>query len=254
MAFQAYALRDVEQKERSRVIFQSLAHFFEAEKFRSSPNRSLFESIVHCPSIKEARKLTRRFKNLWREDWTGVRGRALVSGMQYACWADSDQGRWLAEPQTLASELVGLDLPEKFCTAAVMEHARLHAGPTWVFFGADSAPPDVIGRRINAIHRKQLRAWTLCHWMGRHSNWRIHDWAIDQFIPIRYVGNKKQSLSVADIDALLGSATNVCVFEQRGGKDQDAIIRQVRGAKVPLEIEFYSDPALVTGGLDQRPA
>lgn len=238
LSFPGYAA-ETDSKRRTRTGFINLVNYFESEKYRGK-EPSLYEAVLHCPTIREIHKFSKRYQKLWREDWIGVRGRVLVCGMQYASWADPNPERWTSEPQLLVNELIELGFPPKFSQAAVNEFARLQESATWVFFGADKAPPDVIGKRVNAIHRKHLRAWKLCQWLGRHSNWRIHDWALNQFIPIRYCGAHGDSLSPLEIDGLLQASTNACVFEQRGGKDLDRIIRQLRGKKYPLEMDLYN--------------
>lgn len=243
LSFPAY-VSESEAKHRTQTGFLTLAHYFEAEKFRGK-DQALYEAVLNSPTLRELKKLTKRHQKLWREDWAGVRGRALVCGMQYACWADLSPERWTTEPNRLADELTELGFPAKFSLAAVQEHARMRENATWVFFGSDTAPPDVIGKRVNAVHRKYLRAWSLCHWLGRHSNWRIHDWALNQFIPIRYLGAHGDSLTPGAIDFLLEASTNACIFEQRGGKDLDQVIRHVRGSRFPLEMELYNDPTKV---------
>jgi len=249
LSFPAYVLEsDSKQRVRSSVL--SLAHFFEAEKFRGK-DAALYEAVINSPTIRELRKLTKRYQTHWREDWIGVRGRALVCGMRYASWADPNPERWTTEPERLEAELIELGFPAKFSAAAVNEYARLEASATWVFFGTDKAPPDVIGKRVNVIHRKHLRAWTLCHWLGRHSNWRIHDWALNQFIPVSYRGDHGDSLGRAAIDQLLLASSHACIFEQRGGKDLDSVIRQVRGIKFPLEMEFYNGPLHDSSAINQ---
>lgn len=243
LSFPAY-FHESETKQRVRSGFLSLAHFFESEKYRGK-DAALYDAALHSPTIRELRKVTKRNQSLWREDWAGVRGRVLVCGMRYASWADPNPERWTTEPERLTAELIELGFPAKFSIAAVQEFARLRDSPTWVFFGADKAPPDVIGKRVNAIHRKNFRAWTLCHWLGRHSNWRIHDWALNQFIPISYRGANGESLTPTEIDRLLQVSTNACIFEQRGGKDLDAVIRHLRGARFPLEMDLYNASAAV---------
>lgn len=238
LSFPAYIL-DVKGKSRSPTGFLSLAHFFEAEKFRGY-DADLYEAAVNAPTLRELRKLTKRHQANWRDDWLGVRGRVLVCGMQYAAWAAPDHERWTVNAQQLTDELIALGFPSKFSQAAVLEFTRLQGNPTWVFFGTEQTPPDVIGKRVNAIHRKCLREWTLCHWLGRHTNARIHDWALNQFIPIRYFGSRGDSLTHKAINGLTSASTKACVFEQRGGKAQDHTIQQLRGLKFPLEIEFYN--------------
>jgi hypothetical protein len=228
-----------EPKTGERVGFHSLMHFFEAEKFRSH-KPLLYQSIINSPSLREVAKLSKRHRTDWRDDWVGIRGRAMVCGMRYAAWADPNPERWMGDSSQLALELEGLGFPAKFCTAAIAEFRRMVDNPTWSFFGVDTAPLDVIGKRLNSLHRKYQRAWTLNHWLGRHTSWRLHDWALNQYVPMRYAGAPNARLTPAMIAQVVGSSNFTCVFEQRGGKLMDATIRQIKGLKVPLEMELYS--------------
>lgn len=85
LSFPAYVLEsDSDSKQRVRSSALSLAHFFEAEKFRGK-DAALYEAVINSPTIRELRKLTKRYQTHWREDWIGVRGRALVCGIGYPC-------------------------------------------------------------------------------------------------------------------------------------------------------------------------
>ena len=226
-----------------RVWFPSLMHFFEAEKFRLQ-HPDIYLSIVNSTNLKEVAKIAKRNQSLWRDDWIGVRGRVLLCGMRYAAWADPDPQRWTDAPDKLALELQELGFPTKFSLAAVTEFQRLLANPTWCFFGVDHAPQDVVGKRLNTIHRKCERAWSINHWLGRHTSWRVHDWALSLYIPMRYFGEPRERLTPEHIERLVTASNHACVFEKRGGKAMDATIRQIKGLKAPLEMDFYAPSTL----------
>lgn len=228
-----------EAKTGERVGFHSLMHFFEAEKFRLN-KPDVYLSIVNSPSLREVAKLIKRHRADWRDDWVGVRGRVMVCGMRYASWADPNPERWTGDTTQLSVELEALGFPAKFCTAAIAEFQRLVNNPVWSFFGVDTAPQDVIGKRVNSLHRKYQRAWTLNHWLGRHTSWRLHEWALNQHLPIRYIGAPHRRLTPELIAQIVNDSNFTCVFEQRGGKTMDATIRQIKALKTPLEMEFYS--------------
>jgi hypothetical protein len=234
-------------KARDRAGFLSIVHFFEAEKFRGF-HPELFEAVMHCPSLRELSKLTKRNQAKWRDDWSGIRGRVLVCAMRYASWADPNPERWTTQPEVLAAELETLGFPAKFCAAAVTEFQRLNENPVWNFLGVDKAPPDSIGKRVNDIHRKTGRAWTINHWLGRHTSWRLHEWALSQYVPMRYFGAPDARLTPELIQSIAQQSTHTCIFEAKGGKTMDAEIRQLRALKVSLEMEFFqpSKPSILT--------
>lgn len=235
-----------------RVVFTSLVHFFEAEKFRTV-NQDLYLAALNCPTLRELRKFEKRHRDHWREDWMGVRARVMVSALVYAYWASDKTGFW--EPtetaqEALSKELQGLGFPPKFSTGVVAELHQYLASPSCTLLGVDHAPPDVIGKRLNTIHRTQSRRWTLNHWLGRHTNWKMNEWAVNQFIPVRYFGTPGQRLLEADIDDMSGPTCRVFVFEQRGGKHMDKTLRQLRAKKAALDIDFYTPPSDTTGTLN----
>lgn len=224
-----------------RLHFASLMHYFEAEKFRGS-HPDVFTSIVNSTNLKEVARISKRNMASWRSDWVGVRGRVIMAGMRYAYWADPNPERWTTAPESLASELMELGFPAKFSTAASTEFLRLHLNPTWCFFGVDHAPQDVIGKRVNSLHRKHQRAWSVNHWLGRHTSWRLHDWMLSQFIPMRYYGAPGARLTPEVVERIVKDSSSACVFEMRGGKSMDRTIRQIKALKATLEMEFYSPP------------
>jgi hypothetical protein len=241
LSFSAYRL-PVYNTYCSPSAFISLAHWFEAEKFRSF-HRELFDEVMLCPSVKEARKLSSANRHHWRGDWLGVRLRALACGMVYACRSDLSSTRWHGTPEQVARILVPLEFPDRFTLGAAREFDRLRVAPAIGFLGANSAPHDVVGRRVNIVHKKAERAWLLFHWQGRHGCWRVHDWAVSQHIPVIYGGSDDARINAKGIDEFRAQSQQVVVFEERGGKKMDATIRALRTAKVPIELDLYKADA-----------
>lgn len=228
------------------AAFLSLGQWFEAEKFRAF-HRDLFEEVLLAPTLREARRFAKLHQASWRGDWLGVRTRALACGLVYACTADSHANRWMGDAQSVAAELSPLELPERFVLAAAQEFVRLRDSPLIAFFGAEGAPPEIVGRRVNLVHKKAERAWALAYWQGRHGSWRVHDWAVSQFIPIRYLGEEKARLNAAAYQMLREASVQAVVFEKRKGKTMDSVIRGLRLAKVSVELDLYAtdeSPAL----------
>jgi hypothetical protein len=98
LSFAAYRLPGEDGQRRQPSAFLSLAHWFEAEKFRAFAPE-VFDQVILCPSGKEARKLARKNATLWRSDWRAVRLRALACGMVFAARSDPDAQRWSGSPQ-----------------------------------------------------------------------------------------------------------------------------------------------------------
>lgn len=239
LSFAAYRLPGEDGQRRQPSAFLSLAHWFEAEKFRAFAPE-VFDQVILCPSGKEARKLTRKNATLWRSDWRAVRLRALACGMVYAARSDPDAQRWSGSPQEIAALLAPLNFPERFALGAAVEFVRLRDAPRVAFLGASAAPNDVVGKKVNLVHKRSERAWRLTHWQGRHGSWKIHDWALQQYVPIDYLGHEGGRLTPADTSALARATNQVAVFERRQGRTMDAVLRSLRQAKAHVDLELYS--------------
>ena len=241
LSFPAYRLADAEGNNRqSRSLFLSLNHWFEAEKFRAF-HRELFEEVLHQPTAKEARKFAKRHQAQWRGDWLAVRARALACGMVYAAWADRDSERWQAPAEEIAQLLAPLGLNARFLTQVGNEFVRLRTAPRIAFLGAGAAPPDAVGRRVNVVHKRVERAWSLTHWQGRHGSWRVHDWALAQYIPIAYAGEDGGRLSASQLGQFAAACDQAIVFEVRRGKGMDAVIRALRAVKtLQVELDLFA--------------
>ncbi len=249
LSFSAYRPAHRDGTHGAPAIFLSLAHWFEAERFRAFAPE-LFVQVMHCPSIKEARKFAKRNQNHTRGDWMAVRARALACGMVYASWADADHPRWQADAASLAAQLAPLGIPERIVAEAAAEFVRIRQTPRIVFLGAGASTPEAVGKRVNQVHRKASGAWQLSCWQGRHGSWQIHDWALQQFVPIRYLGKEDDRLSQAHLSALAQQVDQAVVFEARGGKRMDTIIRTLKGLKVPVELDLYKDEVALPSLLD----
>jgi hypothetical protein len=162
LSFPAYRLADADGMRRRPAAFQSLGHWFEAEKFRAF-QPDLFDVVMLQPSVKEARKFATQHQPQWRGDWLGVRTRALACGMYYAWQADPAPERWMASASDIIDLLAPLGLPSRFVPGAATEFIRLRAAQRIAFLGAGAAPQDVVGRRVNMVHKKQngRGAWSI---------------------------------------------------------------------------------------------
>ncbi len=246
LAFSAYRLPPAtpEGHRSAPTVYLSLNHWFEAEKFRAY-EPELFREALMQPSIKEVRKLAKKNQTRWRFDWAKVRTRALACGLIYASRADAGSARWQADLNAIANMLRPLGLPEPFLGQTALEYVRLRQSPRVVLLGAAAAPSTVVGKKVNALHRRTESAWTLAHWQGRYSCWRIHDWAMSQFVPIEYIADDDSRLTPAALSALAQRCQSAIVFERKGGKTMDRVLRALRALraerKAQVEIDLF-DP------------
>jgi len=218
LSFSAYRLA-VEGDTARKVPcdFLSLAHWYEAERFRAF-EMALFQEVLMSPSIREARKLGQKNRKYWRGDWLAVQVRALACGMVYAARCDALSERWAGNAQDLARMLGSLEFPERLALAAASEFTRQRQGKRIAFLGAPGAPAEVVGRRVNLVHKKAEGAWQLAHWLGRHASWIIHDWAVKNFIPITYFGEEQGRISTSLLSKFPEESDLVIIFEMRKSK------------------------------------
>lgn len=238
LSFPAYRLVGDGGVRLEPASFLSLVHWFEAEKFRAFA-KDLYQEALHSPSIKEVRRFSAAHQRHWRGDWLAVKQRALACGMVYAARSDPGSKRWLGEAEELAQALLPLGFEERLLAAACAEYVRLRNSQSISFLGGGAAPPDHIGKRVHAVHKKAEGYWRLAHWMGRHGSWQIHDWAIQQYVPVSYHGGNASRLATSQIVGLTRSTDHIIVFEQRKGKVMDRVIRQIREMRRSLELDLY---------------
>lgn len=247
LSFRAYRLVGPDGLRQEEAMFLSLAHWFEAEKFRAFA-KDLYLEVLHSPSAKEARNLAKRNQPSWRGDWMAVKVRALACGMVYAAAADGNASRWQGDEASIAKLLAPLGQPERLNAAAASEYIRLRDAARISFLGGGAATPEFVGKRVHAVHRKAQSAWRLTHWLGRHGSWQIHDWAVQQFVPVAYAGATSSRLGPKGLEILQAQLDHVVVFEERGGKAMDGVIRGLRSLKVPVELDLFKIEG-VTGDL-----
>lgn len=242
LSFSAYRLVGDGGVRLEPASFLSLVHWFEAEKFRAFA-RELYQEALHSPSVKEVRRFSAGHQRHWRGDWLAVKQRALACGMVYAARSDPGSNRWLGTADELAHALLPLGFEERLLAAACAEYVRLRDAQSVSFLGGAAAPPDHIGKRIHAVHKKAEGYWRLAHWIGRHGSWQIHDWAIQQHVPVSYHGAASSRLATAQIARLAESTDHFIVFEQRKGKVMDRVIRQIKTIKASIELDLYASDA-----------
>ncbi len=240
LSFAAYRLPMSEGEYGAPAAFISLAQWFEAEKFRPF-HRELFDQVMLAPTIMEARRFAKQHQPYWRGDWLGVRNRAMACGMVYAARADAHQERWRGTAEQIAAELAPLGpLPPRFLLSAAQAFIQLRDAPRIALLGAQAAPPEIVGKRINLVHKRHESFWNLSYWQGRHSCWRVHDWAVKAHVPVEYLGSDGDRLNAKSIEALKTDVSQVVVFEQRKGKAMDNVLRGLRAAKIPVDLDFFT--------------
>lgn len=239
LPFRAYRLPEGESNRTDPAVFLSLGHWYEAEKFRAFA-KHLFQESMHMPTVKEARQHAKRHQAHVRGDWLAVQSRALACGMVYASQADVHSSRWSGTASQIARHLGCLDFPPRLVVAACEEFVRLRDSARIAFLGGGNAPHDTVGKRLHNVHRKADGAWRLAYWQGRHGSWQIHDWALQQYIPITYLGEPDSRVNARGQLLMQAAADKVVIFEVRNGKTMDSIIRGLKSLKVPVELDLFA--------------
>ncbi|MFC6282111.1 MULTISPECIES: hypothetical protein [Polaromonas] len=231
-------------KNRVQHHYLSIAHWFESAKFMPA-RPDLRDAVLHCPTAKEARKFAKARQSAWRSDWSLVRHAVLVAGLGFLSLDRPDLNLVALPPDSLASCLGGLKTPETFIKNCVVRFQSWGQGPRIATFGALTAPDGIVGKKLSKVVQNKP-TWTLVSLCNNQTAWRVHDWALSNYIPVKYVGQPKLRSSAAVLNALLENSDQLVVFELRGGKKADAIIQKARALKVSVTLELYVASELAT--------
>ncbi|ABE46786.1 hypothetical protein [Polaromonas sp. JS666] len=235
-------------KNRVQHHYLSIAHWFESAKFMPA-RPDLRDAVLHCPSAKEARKFARARQAAWRSDWSLVRHSALVAGLGFLSLDRPDLNLVGLPGDALVSHLSGLKTPASFLTDCVLRFQAWGQGPRIATFGALTAPDGIVGKKLSKVVQNKP-SWTLVSLCNSQTAWRVHDWALSHYIPVKYVGQPKLRSSASVLNALLESTDQLVVFELKGGKKADAIIQKARALKVSVSLELYVASELAKPSID----
>lgn len=235
--------------ERVRHHYMSLAHWYESVKFMPA-KAELRDSVLFCPSVKEARKFTKARQSDWRSDWNLVRHSVLIAGLGFLAIDRPDLGLEKMAKETLLEQLRAMKLPDRFVGACVDRFMEWAAGPTIASFGANTAPDSVVGHKISKTVANKP-SWTLLSLCNGKAAWRLHDWALAHYVPVRYLGRPLSRFSAEMVAELVHACDQLVVFEVKGGRRADAVIKLARAQKKPLTLELYDAEDLAARSLTQ---
>lgn len=198
----------------------------------------LRDGILHSPTIKEARRYAMARQKDWRSDWNLIRHSVLIAGLGFLALDRPDLKLGEVESSDLIDELQGMKLPERFASGCVQRFKDWAAGPSIGSFGANTAPDAVVGRKFSkSVQNKP--SWTLVSLCNNKTAWRLHDWALAHYVPVRYIGQPSSRTSSNMIEEVIMACDQVLVFEVKGGKNSDRVIKMVRSNKKQLSLELY---------------
>jgi hypothetical protein len=226
--------------DRRQQVYLSIANWYHGAKFM--PHRpDLRDSVLVCPSLKEAHKFALKHKAEWRGDWDLIRLNVLVSGLAMLHLQRPEIGLHAIELSQLQEGLQQMGLPKSFVRDCFARFEGWRTAPRLVVFGAEGAPDSVVSPRIAKLVAP-LPTWTLITTCGQRTAWRLHDWALYHFVPVEYHGSRTRRHSRDLSQELVQAADQVLVFEERRAKRFDRVIAFAKLHKKKLALELY-DPA-----------
>lgn len=230
-------------------LFSSLTHWYEASKFDASVEPDLHSAALLMPSPKLVRKFTARHAGKARLDWPLIRGRVLMQGLLLAHLQYPRECLWTFSAARIAELLVEHGVHDRLAGSFVEQFMARRNSPKVLVLGAVSAPPNEVGRRINALHKRLAGMWVLQHWLGRNGCWDVHDWADTNRLGISVSGTPGQRLTPKSVEEMIVSCDQVLMFEKRGGRTLDRVAQAAKRAGRPLEIALWGDAAGAEGGI-----
>jgi hypothetical protein len=227
-------------KGRTQHHYLSIAHWYESAKFMPA-RPDLRDAVLHCPSAKEARKFAKSRQGDWRSDWNLVRHAVLVAGLGFLSLDRPDLALLELDGDALVDLLKPLKIPQSFLVEVVSRFQEWGRGPKIATFGASAAPDGVVGKKLSKVIQNKPN-WTLLSLCNSQTSWRVHDWALAHYVPVRYFGKPKMRSSAAVINAILEESDQIVVFEEKGGRKADTILQKARAKKIHVTLELYAPP------------
>jgi hypothetical protein len=232
---------------RRQQVYLSLAHWYEAAKFM--PHRpELRDTLLYCPSVKEARKFARKRQKDWRSDWPVTRHSVLVAGMAMLCIQRPELQLHEAPLASIRAGLAPLELPERFLDACLERFEIWRSSPKLSVFGADVAPDAVVGTRLAKLV-SPLPTWTLVTSCHKRTPWRVHDWALAHYVPVAYLGSTTERPSRPLANTIIEASDQVLVFERRRNKRLDHILQTAKSLKKKVVLELFDGEDLPSAQL-----
>lgn len=111
------------------------------------------------------------------------------------------------------------------------------------WFGAAAAPPKEVGKKINGLHGRLAGTWILldgesmCH--GKCMTGQIV--SVLQFCLLVNMGSALPSLALRRFFAQTDQAL---IFERRGGKSMDRLVRACKARGIPTELALWTDDSM----------
>lgn len=235
------------QAQRVKHHYLSIAHWYESAKFMPA-HPELRDAVLFCPTVKEARKFAKARQALWRSDWNLIRHSVLIAGLGFLALDRPDLALQTRLKSELMEDLGAMALPERFLEGCIDRFQQWSAGPSVGTFGANSAPDGVVGRKMSKVVQNKP-SWTLVSLCNNRTAWRLHDWALAHYVPVRYVGSPDKRTTSSLISEFIAAVDQLVVFEAKGGRRADSVIQLARLQKKNITLELYQPEDLSTVGI-----
>ena len=229
------------KRHRRQQVFATLLHWYEAARFDERVVPDLHAAVLLQPNTKTVRKFSARNKAQWKADWPLIRGKVLLQGLQMCRAKNPESAFWTMSATDMTAALHEVGIDDRGAKYVVEQFLGLGNPLRVLVLGAAAAPPKDVGRRINALHRKNAGTWIYVHWLGKNVNWVVHDWADSNRLAVEAVGSTKSRLTGDTIKGLLPSFDQVLIFERKGGKTMDRLVRECKAAGKPIDMCLWSD-------------
>lgn len=226
------------KRDRTRHHYLSLAHWYESFKFMPA-HPDLRDAVLMCPTIKEARKFSRSHQSQWRSDWNMVRQNVLILGLCFLTLDRPDLELPTWDRADLLDQLGDMQIPLRFLQFCMPKYEEWLTGPAIGTYGAQDAPDRIVGKKLASVVSNKP-SWTLVTLCNSKTAWRVHDWALSLYIPVRYIGTPKSRLTSSLAEQLVQAVDQMIVFEHRGGRRADGMIQRLRAEKKTVTLELYS--------------
>lgn len=203
------------------------------------------DSILFSPTIKEALKTSHKLESTWRADWKVIRHHVLIAGLAFLAIDRPELALHSWTKQEIMRQLAPMGIPDRFLDQCIDRFYAWSEGKRIGTYGAQTAPEGVVGRKMSKLVENQP-TWTLVTLCNKKASWKLHDWALSMFIPIRYIGTPQSRTTSSLTEEFLSNCDQIVVFEVRSGRGADSFIKRCRDAKIPLTLELYQQQDTAT--------
>jgi len=212
------------QGKRVREHYATLVHWIEAAKLEATRQ----EEILLTPSIQIALRRSKENRAHWRDDWAMVRSSVVEQGIcMYYLANESMYGHQEVEANIVA-QLQMCRFSEMVASPLHQSAMAMLAAPRIAFLGHGHAQDSEVSKRLRFIQRRYGKRWHLVHWLGRHSAWTAHDWALSERMPVSYVGEPGMRMIGDGLDLFARTVDHVVIFDDKDNKVHEQLSADLR--------------------------